>query len=152
MGRQVRDIVIELVEPIIEQEELELVDVEYQKEGENWILRVFVDKEEGVTLEDCQNVSRELSTQLDVEDPIEHSYMLEVSSPGLDRPLRNDKDFERFAGKSVDISTYAPVNGEKRLTGKLLGLEDDNIKIEANGEEVLVPRSKVAQVKLAVEF
>ncbi|AGB40674.1 hypothetical protein Halha_0701 [Halobacteroides halobius DSM 5150] len=151
MGRQVKDIVTELVKPIVANKGLELVDVEYQKEGENWILRIYIDKEDGVTLENCQDVSRELSTQLDVEDPIDHSYMLEVSSPGIDRPLKKDKDFTRFTGELVEVSTYAPVNGKKELTGELLGLEEDSIKLKVDDEEILIPRSKVAQTKLAVE-
>ncbi|GAB6137612.1 ribosome maturation factor RimP [Halanaerobaculum tunisiense] len=152
MGRQVKDIVIDLAEPIVATEGLELVDVEYQKEGENWILRVLVDKEEGVALEDCQAISEELSTQLDIEDPIDHSYILEVSSPGLDRPLKDKEDFVRFSGETVEVSTYAPVKGEKNWEGELLGLEEGNVKLQVDGEEVLIPRSKVAQTKLAVEF
>lgn len=149
---RVRDVVFDLAQPIVESKGLELVDVEYNKEGEDWILRVFIDKEDGITIDDCQQVSEDLSTHLDVEDPIEHSYLLEVSSPGLDRPLRSEEDFSRFAGELVEVSTYAPIEGQKEFTGELLGLEEGNIKLLIDGEELLIPQEKVAKTKLTVEF
>lgn len=149
---RVEELVLDLAEPIVETKGLELVDVEYNKEGDNWILRVFIDKKGGIDLEDCEQVSEELSTHLDVEDPIDHSYLLEVSSPGLDRPLRTDEDFARFAGELVEVSTYAPVDGQKEFVGELAGLEDGNVKLLIDEEEVLIPRNKVAQTKLTVEF
>ncbi|MCK8816484.1 ribosome maturation factor RimP [Natroniella sulfidigena] len=152
MGKNVESVVTELAEPIVASYDLELVDVEYNKEGPDWILRVFVDNIDGVSLDDCQQVSRDLSEQLDLNDPIEQSYLLEVSSPGIDRPLKTKQDFERFSGELVEISTYAPVNGEKELTGKLLGLEEENVKISLDGEELSIPLSKIAKTKLAVEF
>lgn len=152
MSKSVAEEVLQLATPITESRGLELVDVEYNKEGEDWILRVFIDKEGGVSLADCQEVSRDLEGQLDAVDPIDKSYLLEVSSPGLDRPLKDRADFERFAGRLIDISTYAPVNGTKEFTGKLLGLENENIKIEVDGEELAIPQNKVAKTKLAVEF
>ena len=152
MSKSVAEEVLQLATPITESRGLELVDVEYNKEGENWILRVFIDKEGGVSIKDCQEVSRDLESQLDTVEPIEKSYLLEVSSPGLDRPLKDKEDFERFAGQLIDVSTYAPVQGAKEFTGKLLGLEDDEIKIEVEGEKLAIPRSKVAKTKLAVEF
>ena len=152
MSESVAEKVTKLATPIAESRGLELVDVEYNKEGENWILRVFIDKEAGISIEDCQEVSRDLEGQLDVNNPIEQSYLLEVSSPGLDRPLKDAQDFERFAGRLIDISTYAPVDGSKEFTGKLLGLEGEEIKIEVEGEIIIIPRGKVAKTKLAVEF
>ncbi len=149
---RVEELVLDLAEPIVATKGLELVDVEYNKEGDNWILRVFIDKEGGIELEDCEQVSEELSTHLDVEDPIDHSYLLEVSSPGLDRPLRTDEDFARFAGELVEVSTYAPVDGQKEFVGELVGLEDGNVKLLIDQDEVLIPRNKVAQTKLTVEF
>lgn len=149
---RIEDTVFELAEPIVEAKGLDLVAVEYNKEGEDWILRVFIDKEGGITVDDCQQVSQELSTNLDVTDPIEHSYLLEVSSPGLDRTLKTEEDFERFSGELVEISTYAPVDGQKKFSGQLLGLESGDIKLSIAGEEVLLPRAKVAKTKLAVEF
>ncbi|MGM0369042.1 MAG: ribosome maturation factor RimP [Bacillota bacterium] len=154
MTKSIADKVANLADPIVQSRGLELVDVEYNKEGENWILRVFIDnkKEDGISIENCQEVSRDLEGELDEEDPIEQSYLLEVSSPGLDRPLKDAEDFARFAGKLVDISTYAPINGSKKFTGELLGLEDEEIKIEVEGEIIIIPQDKVAKTKLAVEF
>ena len=152
MGQNIEETVLEIAEPIVANKGLELVGVEYNKEGENWILRVFIDQDGGISLDDCEEVSQELSAKLDLIDPIDKSYLLEVSSPGLDRALNSDDDFIRFSGEKVDISTYAPVNGKKEWSGILLGLEEDKIKLEVEGEEVLIPRSKVAQTKLAVEF
>ena len=152
MSKSVAEEVLELADPIAKSRGLELVDVEYNKEGEDWILRVFIDKEGGISLQDCQEVSRDLEGQLDAVDPINKSYLLEVSSPGLDRPLKDAEDFERFTGRLIDISTYAPVNGSKEFTGTLLGLEEGEIRIEVEGEELLIPQNKVAKTKLAVEF
>ncbi|WP_027338738.1 ribosome maturation factor RimP [Halonatronum saccharophilum] len=152
MGRKVEEVVEVLVEPIANRNGLELVDIEYSKEGQDWILRVFIDKKEGVSLDDCQSVSRELSDILDKKDPIDKTYLLEVSSPGIDRPLKKDEDFIRFSGRKVDISTYAPINGEKKLNGELLGIDEGNIKLVVDGEELNIPREKVSQARLAVEF
>jgi ribosome maturation factor RimP len=152
MGKKTEDLIAEVAEPIVAARGLELVDVEYNKEGENWILRVFIDKEGGVSLDDCQEISRSLSDSLDANDPIENSYLLEVSSPGIDRPLKTEKDFKRFTGKLIDLSTYAPINGQRKLTGELLGLEDGEIKIKIDDQEVAIPRDKIAQTRLAIEF
>lgn len=152
MGQSTKEVVINLAEPIVKAKGLDLVDLEYQKEGDNWILRVFIDKREGVSLDDCQEVSSALSEKLDIDDPIKESYLLEVSSPGIDRPLRTEEDFKRFVGKKVDISTYVPVAGKKNLLGELIGLEDEMIKIKIDDEEIEIPQSKVAQTRLAVEI
>ena len=152
MGKRIKDYVFDLAKPIVESYGLELVEVEYQQEGANWFLRVFIDKEDGVDLDDCQNISQEISAQLDIEDPIEDSYILEVSSPGLDRPLKTEEDFQRFTGQTVDISTYAPVEGKRDLQGELLGLVEDKIKIRSEEQVIEVPKDKVAKVSLALEF
>ncbi|SJZ31779.1 ribosome maturation factor RimP [Selenihalanaerobacter shriftii] len=153
MGKKTEDYVFDLAQPIIKEEELELVDVEYQKEGQNWILRIFIDDEAGITLENCQNVSKEISNLLDIEDLIEDSYILEVSSPGLDRPLKKDEDFIRFSGHLVDISTYAPVDGSRSFTGELLGMHDDKVKLKTDDNEVIeIPRAKIAKANLALDF
>jgi len=146
--------VFDLAKPVVEEYNLELVAVEYQKEGQNWVLRVFIDDEDGITLDHCQDVSKELSAQLDIEDPINESYILEVSSPGLDRPLRKDEDFDRFAGHLVDVSTYAPINGERDFTGELLGLDDSMVKLKMDdGSDIIeIPKAKIAKANLALEF
>jgi len=152
MGKKVENLVAKLVVPIVDNYGLELVDVEYNKEGSDWILRIFIDREEGIKLEDCQQISRDVSVELDAKDPISQSYLLEVSSPGIDRPLKKRRDYERHKGKKVALSTYAPINGEKKFSGKLLGIEDDDIKIIVDGDEISIPYSKVAQTRLAIEF
>lgn len=153
MGKKVEDYIFDLAQPIAQDYALELVDVEYQKEGQDWILRVLVDKPEGITLEDCQNVSQELGAQLDIEEPIEKSYILEVSSPGLERPLKKNEDFNRFTGHLIDVSTYAPIKGERAFTGELLGLVEDKVKLKLEDSEVVeIPREKIAKANLAVEF
>ena len=154
MGRQeVETITTQLTEEILaDYPELELVDVEYAKEGPDWILRVFIDKEGGVGLEDCEKVSRRLSASLDDADPIPGSYSLEVSSPGLERPLTRDAHFERFSGRLIEVKTYAPFQGQKKWEGTLLGLEDGAVLLKVNEEVVKIPRDQVAKANLAVEF
>ncbi len=112
---KVTEIVEELVTPILEELDLELVEIEYVKEGKNWFLRVYIDKETGVDIEECGIVSEKLSEKLDEVDPIPHNYFLEVSSPGAERPLKKEKDFEKAIGKNVYIKTYEPIDGEKNL-------------------------------------
>lgn len=112
---KIEQIAKDLVMPVLEKNNFELVDVEYKKEGSHWYLRVYIDKEGGITLDDCQLVSEYLSDRLDEVDPIEHSYILEVSSPGLDRPLKKPRDFERNIGKEIEISLYAPIDKRKSL-------------------------------------
>ncbi|AQS59341.1 ribosome maturation factor RimP [Desulforamulus ferrireducens] len=140
------------VKPIIEAEGLELVDVEYVKEGGNWYLRIFIDKLGGVDLDDCQAVSEKIDTLLDELDPIPQAYFLEVSSPGLERPLKKPADFERFKGHLVNITTYAPINGTKSFTGKLMDYTPEGIQLEVKGNTILLPHQQVASSRLAVEF
>ena len=143
----------ELVTPIIEENNFELVDVEYVKEAGEYYLRIFVDKEGGISLNECEVVSRALSEILDVKDPIKDNYYLEVSSPGLDRPLKKDKDFERYQGRDVEIKLYKPLKGTKQLEGELVGLtEDKNIKVLIDNEEVEFNKKDVALIRLAIKF
>lgn len=153
MGKKITDIVYKLSEPITSELELELVDVEYVKEAGNYVLRVYIDRENGVTLDDCQNVSSKLSALLDEKDPISDSYTLEVSSPGIDRPLKKDSDFVRFAGRKVDVSTYAPIYGKKKkFTAQLVNLCDNEVVLSVDEELIEIPRDQIAQIRLAVEF
>lgn len=140
------------IRPSIEAENLELVDVEYVKEGGNWYLRIFIDKLGGVDLDDCQAVSEKVDTLLDELDPISQAYFLEVSSPGLERPLKKPEDFQRFKGQLVNITTFAPINGAKSFTGKLMDYTEEGIQVEVKGKPVLVPHKQVASSRLAVEF
>ncbi len=149
---KVEEIVEELATPIIEENNCELVDIEYVKEGPNWYLRVYIDKDQGVTVDDCQRVSENLSDRLDRVDPIVHSYILEVSSPGLDRPLKSKRDFDYFKGRSVDIKLYSPIDGKKEYTGTLLGMESGVITVESCEGKLEFPRDKVASVRLTFEL
>jgi ribosome maturation factor RimP len=145
--------VTDLIEPIIEQEQLELVDVTYSKEGGRFFLRVFIDKPKGISIDDCERVSVLVSALLDQHDPIPQSYVLEISSPGLDRPLKHRRDCERFRGKKVKISMYAPVKGRRRLTGVLLGFKDGHMRLKLENEDtVSVPWEAIAQARLVAEI
>lgn len=145
--------VTEIVSPIIAKYKFELVDVKYVKEGPNLFLRVFIDKPGGVTIDDCQKVSEQLSDFLDEKDPIEDNYFLEVSSPGLDRPLKNNQDLERNIGKDIEISLYKQLNGKKKYIGKLIRFDDENIFLENEKNiEVHINREIISKINLAIKF
>ncbi|MEG6521699.1 ribosome maturation factor RimP [Desulfotomaculum sp. 1211_IL3151] len=144
--------VTEAVQPIIEGLNLELVDVEYVKEGGNWYLRIFIDKPEGVELDDCQIASEKIDTLLDELDPIPQAYFLEVSSPGIERPLKKPQDFVRFKGQLVNVTTFAPVNGVKSFTGKLMEYNEEGIHLDIKGKQVVLPHQQVAAARLAIEI
>ncbi|HWR43122.1 ribosome maturation factor RimP [Sporomusa sp.] len=148
---KIEAVVEKLVSDIIAESDLELVDVEYVKERD-WYLRVFLDKESGIEIDDCQWVSERLEAKLDETDLIKDHYYLEVSSPGLDRPLKKERDFIRHAGDKVEIKTYEPINGQKLLIGKLIGLADGDVRVEVDGQAVNVPQEKAAQIRLHIEF
>ncbi len=142
-----------LLTPLIEQNHFELVDVEYVKEGGNWYLRAYIDKPGGITIDDCELISRSLSDLLDEKDFIEDSYILEVSSPGLGRQLKKEKDFERSIGEKVDVKTFKPVMGKKAFTGVLKEFDKDTIVIELdNNNELKLNRKEIALIKLALDF
>lgn len=139
--------------PIIEEKNFELVDVEFVKEGPNWYLRIYIDKEGGITIDDCEAVSRALEVELDKNDPIEQAYILEVSSPGIDRPLKKESDFAKYAGEIVDIKLYKAFEGSKEYQGALKGLENNIVTItDDNGKEISFDRKDIAGVRLAVIF
>lgn len=142
----------ELVTPLIEQNNFELVDIEYVKEGSNWYLRVYIDKPGGINVDDCELISRALSDKLDEEDFIDDAYVLEVSSPGLGRPLKKDKDFERSLGEDVEIKLYRMKDGTKDYRGFLKSYNKEEIVIEDNDEEITFKRSEIALVRLALDF
>ncbi|MCI8514048.1 MAG: ribosome maturation factor RimP [Lachnospiraceae bacterium] len=142
----------ELVLPIVEENRFELVDVEYVKEGGVFYLRVYVDKEKGITVDDCERVSRALSDRLDEEDFIADSYILEVSSPGLGRPLKKEKDFTRSIGKEVEVRLYKPLDHEKEYTGILKTFNKNEVTIEIEGEEKTIPKEQIALIRLAFTF
>lgn len=154
MGKSVREKTEEVMQPILEERNLELFDIEYVKEGPNWFLRIYIDKEDGVTLDECEFVSNKLSEQLDEDDFIPGSYMLEVSSPGVERPLTSQQDFEKNVGKHVYVTLYAPVDGEKVYEGLLQAFENETATIQyqvlSRKKTVEIPYTKIAKARLAV--
>mgnify|MGYP005952707767 CR=1 FL=1 len=142
----------ELITPIVEANGFELVDVEYVKEGGTWYLRAYIDKEGGITVDDCEVISRVLSDWLDKEDFIEDSYILEVSSPGLGRPLKKERDFERSLGEEVEIRLYKALNKQKEFTGILKAYDKETVTIETAEGELVFNRSDIALIRLAFDF
>lgn len=150
---EIIDTVVKLVLPIVGEHRFDLIDVEYIKEQNNWYLRVYIDKFGGITIDDCQAVSEKLSESLDKMDLIKQRYILEVSSPGIKRPLKTDKDFERYKGESVKVKLFTPINGKKILSGQLMGMENDNIVIkEEDGTIFKIEKVKIALAKRIVKF
>lgn len=143
----------ELLMPLIEQHRFELVDVEYVKEGGSWYLRAYIDKPGGITVDDCEVISRALSDLLDEHDFIEDAYILEVSSPGLGRPLKKDKDFARSIGEEIEIRTFRAVSHQKDFTGILKEYDKEKIVIEVDNQETMeFDRANIALVRLAFDF
>ena len=141
----------ELLLPILKELGFELVDVEYVKEGGNMYLRAYIDKEGGITVDDCEAVSRRMSDILDIEDYIEESYIFEVSSPGLGRPLKKEKDYIRSMGKELEIRTYRAINREKEFYGILKAYDADTVTIETeDGTELVFAREDIALIRLAL--
>ncbi|MGE5397887.1 MAG: ribosome maturation factor RimP [Chitinophagales bacterium] len=148
--------VIQQLEPLLERElsaiGIELVDLEYRKERGSMVLRVFIDKESGVNLDTCQEVSRLIGDLLDSETIFDQSYNLEVSSPGLDRIIKKEKDFVRFSGRRITVRVNEPIEGQKNFTGILRGLVNESILIEQDDGTVAIPRNMTTRVRLVVEI
>jgi len=138
--------------PVLAEMGLELVEVQYRREQSGWVLRFIIDKQEGVSLEDCAAVSREIGQILDIEDFIGQAYNLEVSSPGLDRPLKSMTDFQRFIGRKAKIKTIAPVAGEHVFVGRIQQAEGETIILAVGSREVAIPLPQVSKARLEVEF
>lgn len=146
------DAVREILDPILLEEGLELVDIEYRREGRGRVLRIYIDKEGGVTVEDCAKLSRELGTLLDVHDVIPTSYNLEVSSPGLTRSLKTPKDFKRFKGKKVKIKTKMDIQKRRVFVGRLLDFADNTASVEVDGKPYLIPYEEIERANLELDF
>lgn len=148
--------VIKTVEPWLENAlsaaEIEIVDIEYHRESGRMVFRVFIDHADGVSLEICEKASRIIAEILDREDPIPEAYALEVSSPGLDRVLKKDRDFERFSGHKVKLRTLEPIDGQKKFIGTLVGFNDGNIILEIEDKTISIPRESTTLVRLVVEL
>ena len=143
----------EILLPIVEEYGFELVDVEYVKEGGTWYLRTYIDKEGGISIDDCEKVSRRLSDILDEKDYIDDTYIMEVSSPGLGRPLKKEKDFKRSLGKEVDIRTYRMIDKQKECTGILKDYDKDTVTIELDDETLKrFEKGDIALIRLAFDF
>lgn len=154
MASKVEETVWAIAEPIANENGVEIYDVEFKKEGPDYFLRVFIDKSDGgISLDDCEAVSRPLSDALDEADPISEGYYLEVSSPGLERQLKRQKDFDRFKGEAVSVKLFAAVNGTKQLTGILKDRNENTSTLETeNGEILELDNKNIAMVRLSVAF
>lgn len=143
----------EILRPITERYGVEIYDVEYVKEVGEYFLRAYIDKENGVTIEDCENVSRALSAELDKDDFIEDAYTLEVSSPGLGRTLKKDKHLQKSIGAQIEIKTYKPIDGKKEYNGILKSFDRDQLVLtEEDGQDKTFGRADIAQIRLALDF
>jgi len=150
-GKEIVKVVEELLTPILEENHYELYDLEFVKEGPGWYLRIYIDSPDGITIDDCELVSRKSEALLDRYDPIEQSYFLEVSSPGINRALKKDSDFERYKGQIVDLKLYKAIDRRKEFQGELVGLADGVITIKDENQELLhFNREAVAACRLAV--
>ena len=138
--------------PVLAEHNFELWDVEYVKEAGTWYLRAYIDKEGGIAVDDCEVISRILSDWLDQTDFIEESYILEVSSPGLGRPLKKERDFERSLGEEVELRLYKPRNRQKEFTGILKAYDKDTVTLEMDGAEEVFERGEIALIRLAFDF
>lgn len=142
----------EMLEPIASAHGVEIYDVEYVEEAGEWYLRAYIDKEGGVTINDCEDVSRALSDALDANDFIDDAYYLEVSSPGLGRSLKKDSHLSKSIGDEVDLKTYKAINKQKEFTGILKAFDADTVTLEIDGEDVSFNRKEVANIKLTLDF
>lgn len=151
--REVIKLVRDISNSITEQNGYELVDVEFVKEGPNHFLRIYIDKPGGITIDDCQIASEAINTKLDEIDPIDVSYYLEVSSPGIDRPLKTDKDLNRNIGKDVEVKLYQNIEGKKKLIGELLFFDENIIRVSDDElGEVEILKTNIAKINLAIRF
>jgi ribosome maturation factor RimP len=144
--------VARVVEPVLENMGFELVDVNYLSKQGRWVLVLYIDKNSGVTIDDCVTVSREIGYHLDVEDVIDHKYVLEVSSPGLDRPLARKRDLVRELGSKIKVKMLKAVGGQRHFIGRLVGFENGMIQIEIEGNRVALPWRDVAKANVVYEF
>ena len=142
----------EIARPVVEEEGCSLWDVEYVREAGTWYLRVFIDREGGVSIDDCERVSRRLDPILDEKDPIPESYVFEGGSAGADRELKRPRDFEQFMGNDIEVRLYRPVDGSKHYTGTLSGYEDGTVTLTQGEKTLRFPKEQVAQVRLYVSF
>ena len=142
----------EIVDPIIRSEDMELVEIEYRREHRGRVLRLFIDREGGVTLDDCASISREVDRNLEVEGIPSGAYTLEVSSPGLNRPLKKEADFHRFRNRRIKVKTASPIEHRRTFRGRLLGCHDGRVEIEGENRVVRIPLAEIVKANLEYEF
>ena len=152
IGDSVLDEVEGIIKGIVEHEAMELVDIEYQREPPGWVLRVYIDKQGGVTVDDCSFISSQLGDTLDVKDVFPYPYRMEVSSPGFNRPLKKEGDFKRFTGETISITTHAPIDNRKNFKGKLVDCREGSIFIDIDGITFSVPHDAVRKAHLEYNF
>ena len=152
MTQEIIDRIRTLAEPMLRDVDIELVEIQYRREGRGWVLRLYIDKEGGVTLEDCTHVSHEINRHLDVEDFIFAPYTLEVSSPGLSRPLKTEKDFLKYRNHRIKVMTCDPIEKRRQFKGTLLGFFENQIEMELDEGIVTIPLSNVVKAHLEIEF
>ncbi|WP_408614655.1 ribosome maturation factor RimP [Lutispora saccharofermentans] len=138
--------------PILNKYKFEFVDIEYKKEGGQWYLRLFIDKDGGITVDDCQLVSEALSDMLDEVDPIEHAYIFEVSSPGIERPLKTERDYKRNLNKELEIKFYEPYEGKKVIEAILVDFDEKKVILDYNGENIEIKKDIIAIMKPLIKF
>ena len=146
------DKIAQIARPVVEDEGCSLWDVEYVREAGTWYLRIFIDREDGVSIEDCERISRRLDPILDEEDPIPDSYVFEVGSAGADRELKRPGDFKQFMGSAIEVRLYRPVDGSKRFTGTLVDYQDGEVSITQGERTLRFEKDQIAQVRLYVEI
>jgi ribosome maturation factor RimP len=149
---EILDHVRAIADPLLTNEGMELVEVNYRRESRGWVLRLTIDKEGGVTLDDCSRVSQQVGRELDVADFISSPYVLEVSSPGLTRPLRSENDFIKYCNRSIKLRTVDPINSRQQFKGKLLSVSNNQIELEMEEGIVQIPLAKIAKANLEIEF
>ncbi|MGO4498699.1 ribosome maturation factor RimP [Paenibacillus sp. 2RAB27] len=149
---QIKSIIEDMLKDFVEQNGFEIVDIEYVKEGSNWFLRVYADKEGGIDIDDCGRISEYLSVQLDEKDPITDAYFLEVSSPGAERPLKKTQDYYKAVNSHVFVTSYEPIDGSKEFEGLLQSYDEEVLVIEIGKKKISIPVAKVASARLAIVF
>jgi len=152
MSKEIVEHVCAIADPILSNEGMELVEIEYRRESTGWVLRLYIDKEGGVTLNDCTRISQEVGRSLDVEDFILVPYTLEVSSPGITRSLKREKDFIKYRNSLIKVKTIHPIDNRRQFKGRLLGISENEIEIETEGGLFQIPLSNVAKANLEVDF
>jgi ribosome maturation factor RimP len=152
MPKEIVDRVSAIADPILSNEGMELVEIEYRRESKGWVLRLYIDKEGGVTLDDCTRISQEVGRSLDVEDFISTPYTLEVSSPGLARPLKKEKDFMKYRNHMIKVRTIDPIENRRQFKGKLLGITENRIEIAMDGGVFQILLSNVAKANLEIDW